>query len=722
MGETPVHTLYGLVPIERIDVGSQVLSRCETTGERAYRRVVRKFVHEDRQLLRIEYATADGQTDTLFGTAEHPFWVKDVGWTEAGRLQSGQVVMICDPVGRDDADRLPGNRQELALGGEQWLATVVSVTTSEYVLPVYNFEVEGFHTYFVGSFGVWVHNTKSTEPVTTVLEPTPDGTAVPANSKYFKVVADYGNDSLTNINAQEGQNQAVRILGQHGLEVVPLPEGTGNTLGKVGNTTPDILIKGATAEIYTPRGSVSTIMGQLKTKTTVQSSDIVVNLSQNDVVTPQQIWTAIKTYGMPGLRRLYIIDQQGNVTLTVYPDAGTVNRPIYGVLDYTRGVTREIKTGVQPDTGIEFQEVSVAGTDSAVAPLTQADASGLLAAASQYWLNAGAPAALLNSVTLSVGNLPVGIAAETAGSQITLSVNGAGWGWFVDPNPTSEADFTATSQPNVFTANAGGPAAGKLDLLTVLIHEMGHALGLSDVSDNVDNMATFLAPGLRRLPSADDIAQMLAAAAQQLDNTGSITSGIALTIVAAPPTVAQPGPYVVGTVQTTLANGKFATGLTGWTTTGAVTTDGSGNAILANGTSADAQLSQTFNIDSSDRYLEFTVANGLQKGDGSGPQDAFDVALDNVSTGTSLVGTDGLSNSDGVLNIQADGTEKDASIVSKTVNADGTTTYVIDLRNALAGGASRQARPRCRSTWSASATRRARFRYAISSWCKAWWR
>ena len=201
-------------------------------------------------------------------------------------------------------------------------------------------------------------------------------------------------------------------------------------------------------------------------------------------------------------------------------------------------------------------------------------------------------------------------------------------------------------------------------------------------------MAQYLAPGERRLPSADDIAQMLAAAAQRLDNTGSVTSGIAQTIVNPPPTVVQLGSYVVGSVQATLTDGNFASGLTGWTSTGAVTTDSNGNAILTNSTAADAQLAQTFNIDSSDQYLQFTVTNGMQANNGTtGPQDAFDVALDNASTGTSLVGTDGLSDSDGLLNIQANGTETDASIVSKSVNADGSTTYLINLQSAFASGA-----------------------------------
>ena len=71
----------------------------------------------------------------------------------------------------------------------------------------------------------------------------------------------------------------------------------------------------------------------------------------------------------------------------------------------------------------------------------------------------------------------------------------------------------------------------------------------------------------------------------------------------------------------------------------------------------------------------------------NGPQDAFDVALDNATTGKALVGTDGLTDSDGLLNIQANGTESDASVVSKTVNADGSTTYLIDLQSAFASGA-----------------------------------
>ncbi len=42
--------------------------------------------------------------------------------------------------------------------GGRWSAKIVSVTPEEDLLPIYQIEVEEFHTYFVGIFGIWVHN------------------------------------------------------------------------------------------------------------------------------------------------------------------------------------------------------------------------------------------------------------------------------------------------------------------------------------------------------------------------------------------------------------------------------------------------------------------------------------------------------------------------------------------------------------------------------------
>lgn len=77
-------------------------------------------------------------SDTITATPNHPFWVQGRGWVDAGLLASGDTLVLAD-------------------GGR---ADIVSVTREKLSGPVdvYNLEVEDFHTYFVVSAGVWVHN------------------------------------------------------------------------------------------------------------------------------------------------------------------------------------------------------------------------------------------------------------------------------------------------------------------------------------------------------------------------------------------------------------------------------------------------------------------------------------------------------------------------------------------------------------------------------------
>ncbi|PJZ81227.1 hypothetical protein CH359_09110 [Leptospira meyeri] len=46
----------------------------------------------------------------------------------------------------------------MALRADGQELVVTDIVIDERVETVYNFEVEGYHTYFVGEVGVWVHN------------------------------------------------------------------------------------------------------------------------------------------------------------------------------------------------------------------------------------------------------------------------------------------------------------------------------------------------------------------------------------------------------------------------------------------------------------------------------------------------------------------------------------------------------------------------------------
>jgi hypothetical protein len=116
------------------------------------------------------------------------------------------------------------------------------------------------------------------------------------------------------------------------------------------------------------------------------------------------------------------------------------------------------------------------------------------------WQAAGAsPAqvALLEQVPIHIGVLPSSYLGMEAGGEVWISPDAGGWGWFVDASAASQRAFPAAP---------GSPADGKMDLLSVVSHELGHVLGLEDSPDLADVMGETLAAGVRRLPTASDLA------------------------------------------------------------------------------------------------------------------------------------------------------------------------------------------------------------------------
>jgi hypothetical protein len=133
-----------------------------------------------------------------------------------------------------------------------------------------------------------------------------------------------------------------------------------------------------------------------------------------------------------------------------------------------------------------------------------------------------------------------------------------------------------------------------------------------------------------------------------------------------------------------LLNGDFSTGGTeGWVAEGDVQVTGS-TVTLSESPTVQTHLAQGFMVNAGDQTLSFTISAQHLISNGSGPADAFEVALLDANTGLPVTGTIDLSRSDALLNIQTDGTERLAPGVRKIANADGSATYLIDLPGTLA--------------------------------------
>ncbi|MDR2112899.1 MAG: hypothetical protein LBQ62_07355 [Candidatus Accumulibacter sp.] len=216
---TLVHTREGLKPIESIEVGDWVLSRpWDDAGEIAYKRVTRTFRSENKDVgilnvipqSAIDSAKMAGRPDAdiryqLVATPNHLFRVKDLSWERLDALNKSYPQGHARH-GEDYRFELLEN--DTAIGysaplfitpdsGIAWFQVpsfrsghTVDLTHGafadhrllsppgryndevqwwepghEFRCTVYNLEVEDFHTCFVGTCGIWVHDACDGGPV-----------------------------------------------------------------------------------------------------------------------------------------------------------------------------------------------------------------------------------------------------------------------------------------------------------------------------------------------------------------------------------------------------------------------------------------------------------------------------------------------------------------------------------------------------------------------------
>jgi hypothetical protein len=160
-GDTAVATETGPRPIENTAVGEKVWSFDPNTGQSVLAKV---YEHPGHQLREIEVA---GQV--LHTTDSHPFWVTGRGWTEAGEIVAGDVLRTREghlsKVVRSQRVDMPTFNAGYAATARAANAAFGKAPGGSVADPfargrglVYNIEVDGTQSFYVGESGILVHN------------------------------------------------------------------------------------------------------------------------------------------------------------------------------------------------------------------------------------------------------------------------------------------------------------------------------------------------------------------------------------------------------------------------------------------------------------------------------------------------------------------------------------------------------------------------------------
>jgi hypothetical protein len=192
---------------------------------------------------------------------------------------------------------------------------------------------------------------------------------------------------------------------------------------------------------------------------------------------------------------VFAIDDIAPFTVTQEPPLSQSYGPCY-----VASIHDALPTLLPGNSPLKLDTAGAAASSGSANLLGQNDLQPLVQQAITLWSETGIAPAVLDSMkqaTFVVADLSGLYLGVSYGKTVYLDRDAAGRGWFVDPTPGKDEEFGSGA--------AKSAASTRVDLLTVICHELAHIAGMSDVNDPDSLMNSRLQAGERRSPSPREV-------------------------------------------------------------------------------------------------------------------------------------------------------------------------------------------------------------------------